>query len=121
MDELFITVVELPEFLTQAKKCMDESSREAFINFIANHPEEGDLIQGTGGARKIRWQAKEHSGKRGGVRIVYYYHDEGMPVFLFTVYAKNQQANLSMKERNELKVIIKEIVKIYHSEGGKQP
>lgn len=78
------TVVETPEYIRQANNCMDEESRESFITHIAEHPLDGKLISGTGGARKIRWSSDSHRGKRGGSRIIYYYHNENMPIFLFT-------------------------------------
>jgi mRNA-degrading endonuclease RelE of RelBE toxin-antitoxin system len=106
-------VVETPEFLRQAATCMDEACRKSFIDFIAENPLKGDLIVGTGGARKVRWASDINTGKSGGVRIIYYYHNQQMPIFLFTVYGKNQKANLSQQERNLLKTIISHIVNTY--------
>ncbi len=82
-------------------------------NFIAENPLAGDLIQGTGGARKIRWQADIHKGKSGGARIIYYYHDDNIPIFLFTAYKKNQKENLTAAEKILLRKIIKLIVTEY--------
>src|SRR5690349_10933366 len=107
------TVVETPEFIKQAKSCMNDKEREDFINFIAKNPSDGDLIQGTGGARKIRWQADAHKGKRGGARIIYYFHDENIPIFLFTAYKKNQKDDLTTTEKTILRKIIKLIVAEY--------
>jgi len=113
MADTLQTVVETPEFMKRASNLMDDSLRTEFINFIANHPLKGDLIMGTGGARKIRWAGHANRGKSGGVRIIYYYHDENMPIFLFTAYAKNQRANITAAEKNALKKIIQLIVKTY--------
>jgi hypothetical protein len=107
------TVVETPEFIKQAESCLDEESYNGFIDFIAKNPLSGDLIPGTGGARKIRWQSEQHQGRRGGARVIYYYHDQDMPIFLFTAYKKNQKENLTAAEKNALKKIISMIVKIY--------
>ncbi len=74
-DTILQTVVETPEYIKQAKSCMDEESRRSFIDFIALNPTAGDLIQGAGGARKLRWTCNAHQGKRGGSRVIYYYHD----------------------------------------------
>jgi len=71
------------------------------IAIVAANPELGDLIQGTGGIRKLRF-AVGGRGKSGGVRVVYYYHNDSMPVFLLTVFAKNEKANLTRAERNAL-------------------
>ena len=57
------TVVETPEFIKQAKDCMEDRERQNFINYIAEHPLTGDLIHSTGGAQKIRWQADAHKEK----------------------------------------------------------
>ncbi len=106
-------VVETSEFLKKAATCMDEASRKSFIDFIAANPLKGDLIVGAGGARKARWASDANTGKSGGVRIIYYYHNQQMPIFLFTVYGKNQKANLSPLERNVVKTIISQIVNTY--------
>ena len=106
-------VVETNEFVKQASKCMDLVSRKSFVDFIAANPMEGDLIVGTGGARKIRWTGASSHGKRGGARVIYYYHDRIIPIFLFTAYGKGMKANLSQAERNSLRKIIKEIVASY--------
>ena len=78
-----ITVVETPEFLSATKKLMDDEERKALVDFLALNPMAGDLIQGTGGIRKLRW-ALEGRGKRGGSRIIYFYHDREMPLFALT-------------------------------------
>jgi hypothetical protein len=114
--EILQTVVETPEFIKQAGTCMDDVSKEHFIEFIAKNPSTGDLIAGTSGARKVRWASHANKGKRGGVRIIYYYHSQSLPIFLFTAYGKNQKANISMSEKNMLGKIIKLIVQTY---GGK--
>jgi hypothetical protein len=110
---MYQTVVETPEYIRQANSCMDETSRENFISYIAQNPLDGNLITETGGARKIRWTSNSHQGKRGGARIIYYYHSQNMPIFLFTAYAKNERANLTKEEKKILKTVIKSIVKIY--------
>ncbi|MDQ7004860.1 MAG: type II toxin-antitoxin system RelE/ParE family toxin [Ghiorsea sp.] len=58
-------------------------------------------MQGTGGIRKLRWSG-QGKGKSGGVRIIYYFHNELMPIFLLTLFGKGERANLSKSERNDL-------------------
>ena len=113
MKNILQTVVETPEFIKQAEYYMDEGDKKNLIDFIAKNPLAGDLIQGTGGARKMRWQVDAHKGKRGGARIIYYYHDKDIPIFLFTAYKKNQKENLNATEKAELRKIINMIVETY--------
>ncbi|WP_395707914.1 type II toxin-antitoxin system RelE/ParE family toxin [Reyranella sp.] len=95
-------MVETPEFLAATRKLMDEADRMLLVDYLAYHPTAGDLVPGTGGVRKLRW-ALEGRGKRGGARVIYFYHDTAMPLFALTAYAKNQQADLSQRERNDFK------------------
>src|SRR4029077_17862194 len=109
------TIIETPEFIKQATTCMDEVSKESLIGFLAKNPKAGDLIAGTGGTRKLRWTSNTHKGKRGGTRIIYYYHNSEIPIFLLTAYGKNQKENLTMSEKNNLKKVINLIVEAYRS------
>lgn len=60
---------------------MSDSKREELVAFVGANPEAGEIIPETGGVRKIRW-ALAGRGKRGGARVIYYYHDERLPVIL---------------------------------------
>ena len=62
-------------------------------------------MRGTGGVRKLRW-GKGGRGKSGGVRVIYYFHDELLPLYLLTLFAKNEQANLTARERNTLATLV---------------
>ena len=95
------SIVELPEFLKKASDLLKDEEKASIINYLASHPRAGDLMQGTGGIRKLRWSAQGR-GKSGGVRVIYYYHNGTMPLFLLTVFGKGEKANLSKAERNEL-------------------
>ena len=106
------TVLETPEFIRQVVSYLNDEQRMQFINYIAAHPTERDLMKDTGGARKIRW-AKPGGGKSGGIRVIYYYHSDDYPILLFTAYGKSERAHLSQAERSALKIIIKKIVATY--------
>lgn len=108
------TIVELPEFIRRASPLLKEE-KSSIINYLAGHPRSGDLMQGTGGIRKLRWSAQGR-GKSGGVRVIYYYHDENIPLFLLTVFGKGEKANLSKAERNTLSKLTGLLLKQY---GGK--
>jgi len=107
-----MTVVETERFLKDAKVLMPESERSELVAFVAANPEAGDVISQAGGVRKLRWSLPDR-GKRGGARVVYYYHSERLPVFLLAAYAKNEKANLSMAERNAMKRLVPILVEGY--------
>lgn len=100
-----ITIAEVPEYIRQAEKLLTETERRDVLSYLAAHPKAGDLIEGTGGIRKLRW-GRGGRGKSGGVRVIYYYHSELMPLYLITLFAKNEQDNLSKAERNELAKLV---------------
>jgi len=103
------TVAETPEYLRRCDKLLTEAERRDVVDYLAAHPKAGDLMEGTGGVRKIRW-ARAGRGKSGGVRIIYYVHSEAMPLYLLTVFAKNERANLSKAERNDLAELVELLV-----------
>lgn len=107
-----MTVVETPFFLRKAASLLSEDEREQLIAYVGANPEAGDVIPESGGVCKLRW-ARKGIGKRGGLRVIYYFHGEAFPVFLLTVYAKSQKANLTRAERNELKALVPMLVKTY--------
>jgi hypothetical protein len=107
---MLLTVAELPEYVRRAQKLLTEDERGDIVSYLAAFPRDGDLIRGTGGIRKIRW-GQGGRGKSGGVRIIYYYHSERMPLYALTVFAKNERADLSQAERNELAKLVKILVK----------
>ncbi len=83
-----MTVVETARFLKDVKTMMPDSEREEAVAFLGANPTAGEIIPETGGVRKIRW-ALTGRGKRGGARIIYYFHNERLPVFLLAAYGKN--------------------------------
>ncbi|NJD33943.1 MAG: addiction module toxin RelE [Betaproteobacteria bacterium] len=103
------TVAETPEYLRRCDKLLTEAERRDVVDYLAAHPKAGDLMEGTGGVRKIRW-ARAGRGKSGGVRIIYYVHSDAMPLYLLTVFAKNERANLSRAERNGLAGLVELLV-----------
>jgi hypothetical protein len=107
-----MTVVETPEYLKAARNLFDEDGRDLLVNMLAYQPTAGDLIVGAGGLRKLRW-AMPGRGKRGGARVIYFFHSANAPVFLLTAYAKNERADLTQAERNELRRLVKVLVDTY--------
>ena len=79
---------------------------------MAANPTAGDLVQGAGGVRKFRW-ALGGRGKRGGARVIHFFHSTDLPVFALTMFAKNERVDLSQEERNEFRELTKVLVKTY--------
>lgn len=99
------TIAELPAYRLQAEKHLSLEERQSVIDYLAEHPKTGDVIQGAGGVRKLRW-GKGGRGKSGGVRVIYYFHNERLPLYLLTMFAKNEQSNLTAAERNALAKLV---------------
>lgn len=106
---MLTTITELPEYIKRAQELLSESERKSVIDYLAEYPKAGDLMEGTGGIRKLRW-GRGNRGKSGGVRVVYYYHDERIPLYLLTLFGKNEQANLSKSDRNFLAQLVDVLV-----------
>ena len=114
-DPLPVSVVETPEFLTAAGRIMGEEERTALVDYLAWHPGSGDLVPGTGGVRKLRW-ALAGRGKRGGARVIYFFHSADVPLFALTAYAKNTRADLSQADRNGFRHLTRLLVEGYGRE-----
>jgi mRNA-degrading endonuclease RelE of RelBE toxin-antitoxin system len=113
-----MTVIETPGFLREATAVLTEAARAQLVSFLAANPDAGDIMPDTGGARKLRWRA-QWRGKRGGVRVIYYFYNESIPVFLLNVFAKNEKANLTKAERNEMKGLLPRLVAGYQRRTAK--
>jgi len=107
-----ITVAETVVFMRQASALWTEDERFEFVDFIARNPEAGDLIPASGGVRKVRW-GRRGSGKRGGVRIIYFYHDPAMPLYLLTIYAKARRDDLSSEARQTVRGLVERLKEAY--------
>ena len=106
-----ITVVEMDEFLAATRKLMEDAERAELVGYLAFAPTAGVVIPGTGGVRKLGW-GLEGRGKRGGAPVIYYYHDDEMPLYLMTAYAKNEHENLNQAEIKALQRIAKALVEV---------
>lgn len=100
-----ITVAETPVFARQAERVWSGAQREESIDYISGDPEAGDLIPDTGGVRKVRWST-QGSGKRGGARVIYFYHDSSQPLYLLMVYTKARKEDLSADEERTLRDLV---------------
>lgn len=91
---------------------MDEEEKAQLIDWLAINPEAGAIMAGTKGVRKIRWRYS-NSGKRGGLRITYYFRDLNMPVYLLAVYRKGENLILIEKEKKEVGMLVDQILEEY--------
>lgn len=98
--------IELPIFKSrwEALGLNEEDLLRLQIELLAD-PKAGDVMQGTGGVRKMRF-AFEHRGKSGGVRVIYVDFEVYEKIYLLTAYTKNEKENLTKKERSEIKQLI---------------
>ena len=102
-----MVIKETSVFTKRVEKLLDrESFRLLQLRLIAD-PEAGDLIKGTGGLRKMRWQGSSR-GKRGGVRVIYYWARGDEVILLLLLYGKNEQDDLTQQQRAALKRLVEE-------------
>jgi mRNA-degrading endonuclease RelE of RelBE toxin-antitoxin system len=100
-----MVIVETTVFTRQVLELLPEDEYRQFQLFLAAQPDAGDLIRGGGGLRKIRW-ALEGRGKRGGVRIIYYWAVPKDQLLLLLIYAKSQRDDLTPDQLKRLRTII---------------
>ena len=93
-----VTVIETEAFARRADKLLNPEERDELVAFLAANPTAGDLIEGTGGVRKVRFAAKG-KGKSGGVRAVHFFVPEDGPLYALLLYAKAEQADMSPAQR----------------------
>ncbi len=106
------TVVELKSFQKEVKDLLTTKEIKELIDHLALNPKDGDLIEGTGGIRKLRWR-RTGTGKSGGIRVIYFYYNDSYPMFLLDCYAKNEKDNLTKAEQKEFRKLTEELIKIY--------
>lgn len=100
--------VELPAFAKYRPEYLDDEGFRDLQNSLMANPEAGDVIEGTGGLRKIRQpDPRRGKGKRGGLRVIYYWWDGKRQFWLFTLYDKEEMDDLSAKEKKALKDMLK--------------
>jgi hypothetical protein len=103
-----VSVLELAPYRRRADELLDPDEQDAVVDLIAHDPTCGDLIPGMGGLRKVR-VGRGGSGKRGGARVIYYFYNEDYPVVLMALYAKNEKADLTARDRKALADTLKEV------------
>jgi hypothetical protein len=109
---------ETPLFTRLLPDYLDDESYQALQSVLLTNPELGDVMPGTGGFRKIRWQDKRRGkGKRGGMRIIYYHLSTDNQIWFFTIYGKDEMADLTQNEKKVLKNTIQAELKTRRNKG----
>ncbi len=109
-NEYPISVAELKSATKELSRFLSEDEISKLIDFLAFNPEGGDIMPGTGGVRKIRWPYKD-KGKSAGLRVIYYFHDLNMPLYILAVYSKGQILQPTKKEQLEMLWLVKTLVR----------
>ena len=107
-----VSIIETPEFLSATRKLLNEEERVVLIDYLARNPTAGELIRATGGVRKLRWGLAGR-GKRGGARVIYFFHSADLPLFLLTAFAKNVQEDINQAARNDFRRLTRLLVENY--------
>jgi mRNA-degrading endonuclease RelE of RelBE toxin-antitoxin system len=107
-----ITIVETHSFQKESQKILGESEIDKLKNFLSLNPQSGDIIPGLRGIRKIRWQVNQ-KGKSSGARIIFFFYNTNMPVFLLDIYRKSEKNDISFKEKKMLNNMIDELIDSY--------
>ncbi len=98
---------EAPAFTRHFRAYLDDAGLLALQRFLIDHPEAGKIMPGTGGFRKLRWGDEARGkGKRGGLRIVYFFLPEAHQVWLFTLYGKGEADDLTPAQKAHLRAAI---------------
>lgn len=100
--------VELPPFIAFAAEWWSDEDLRRLQNSLLTQPDAGDLIRGGAGLRKLRWSAQGR-GKRGGARVIYYWHIPGESIYLIYAYAKNEREDLTPAQVRTLAELMKDI------------
>ena len=87
------TLIETPTFAADADRLWSEAERLEFFEWLSANPEAGDIVPGSGGCRKVRW-SRAGTGKRGGVRVIYFVRTAAGEIWLLVVYPKSEQDNI---------------------------
>jgi mRNA-degrading endonuclease RelE of RelBE toxin-antitoxin system len=102
------TFIQLSVFFKSASKLLSDEDLRLLENFLLENPKAGRVIEGTGGLRKMRW-AKMGLGKRGGVRVVYFWAERRLTLYFFDLYDKTEKLDLIASDKKRLAAILKEL------------
>ena len=94
---------ELPSFARLRENYLDDDAYKDMQNILMQHPDAGAVIPGTGGLRKLRYlDGNRQKGKRGGLRVIYFWKTSALQFWLFSVYDKDEASDLTAAQRKIL-------------------
>ena len=99
--------LETPPFTRRIRELISDNEYRILQLALGLRPDQGVIIPGTGGIRKIRW-SQEGRGKRGGIRIIYYWHKPTHRIYMLIAYPKSEQDDLTADQARILSRIVKE-------------
>ena len=112
--------IEAPAFTRHVNDYLDAEGYRLLQSHLCESPEDGDIIQGTGGFRKMRWpDARRNKGKRGGLRVIYFYFEMDEQIWLMTIYGKDEMDDLTPEQRRLLEQLIERECEARKSERGR--
>lgn len=115
-DKYWITLAEVKSFSKQAAEVFTMAEWEALSQCLSMNPAYGELIDGTGGVRVVRWPA-ESQGRNGHVRIIYYFRDLNIPLYLLAIYERGERLHLSAADKRIIRLLVEEVVASYCNTG----
>jgi hypothetical protein len=111
-DRYWITIAELKGFSEQANDVFTMSEWEALTQCLSVNPGYGEIIPETGGVRVVKWPAASQ-GKGGHVRVVYYFRDLNIPVYMLAIYERGERLNLTSADKRIIRALVEEVVASY--------
>ena len=106
------TFIELPPFMRYRPDYLDDQAYRELQIELMKHPDAGDVIPGTGGLRKLRYSDRTRGkGKRGGLRVIYYWRVAAEQFWLFTLYDKDEASDLTAEQRKALSAMLQREIK----------
>jgi len=100
--------IEIPHFTEVVRDYLTDEEYAVLQWYLTLNPEAGDIVTGTGGARKVRWSVDQR-GKRGGLRVIYYYRSSQSEIWMLTLYSKTSKKDLTARDKTILRQLILEI------------
>lgn len=105
-----VKFVETSVFTRRITEVVSDDEYRLLQEALLRRPMHGDLIEGTGGIRKLRW-GEQGRGKRGGFRIIYYWNAKREIFLMLYLYRKNEQKDLTAEQRRVLAKVVKQELK----------